>query len=339
MRFFIGVGLAVSCVAASLCAAEAPDGTQFNHPVLSVDGPDLVRIKFCGLPIQVRLATVQLRGEASEKNSLEYLKGALKPGNNVKIELEPDAPVENLLQPKVHVFSGSTHLNVEVVKRGLAVSDGRSQKYGSALQAAQGDAMSKKVGVWASGAAVASAPAVTATASKPAAATPAAAAELETAPPGYGGVVVADLNSKEYHFPGSRFAKSIRSGARIEYKSPEDAERAGKAPSPFSFPERAKALVAKVTAAASGSSSPDKIVEDSKKALAEALGYMNEARKLSRTDASGANVWWKKAGKLLSEWLDKLTPIADASPDNKDIQKLTEDMSMNLYSCNKYQSL
>jgi len=319
-----------------LWSADAPDGTQFNHPVLSVDGPDLVRIKFCGMPLQVRLATVQLKGEASEKGSLEYLKSALKAGGNVKIELEPDAPVENLLQPKVHVFSGSTHLNVEVVKRGLAVSDGRSQKYGGALQAAQGDAMSKKLGVWADAqvAARPAPPAQPATPAKPA--TP----EIEAAPASYSGVVVADLNSKEYHFPGSRFAKGIRAGARIEYKSPEEAERAGKSPSPFSFPDRARALVARTTAsAASGSASPEKIVEDSRKALTEALVYMNEARRLSRTDASGANVWWKKAGKLLTDWLDKLTPVADASPDNKGIQKLTEDMSMNLYSCNKYQSL
>ncbi|HYF52551.1 MAG TPA: hypothetical protein VEJ63_24300, partial [Planctomycetota bacterium] len=203
------------------------------------------------------------------------------------------------------------------------------------LQAAQGDAMGKKLGVWAIGTAVAAKPTPT-----PSAVAKPATPEVEVAPEGYSGIVVADLNSKEYHFPGSRFAKGIRAGAKIEYKSPEDAEKAGKVPSPFSFPDRAKALVAKTTAASGGSSSsPDKIIEESKKALAEALGYMNEARKLSRTDASGANVWWKKAGKLLSEWLDKLTPIADASPDNKDIQKLTEEMSMNLYSCNKYQSL
>lgn len=318
-------------------AADAPDGTQFTHPVISIDGPDLIRVRFCGLPLQVKLATVQLKSDAAEKLSQDFLKTTLKPGTQIRLEIEPDAPVENALQPKLHVFLGAGHVNLELIKRGCCASDGRSRKYAAALQAAYVEASNKKLGIWAED--------KTAVAVKPPVVTPAtnpAAKELpENPPPGYNGAVVADLNSKEYHFPGSRFAKSIRAGAKIEYKSLEEAERAGKVPSPFSFPERAKAMAEKTAVAASGGAavSSEKAVENAKKAYTEALGYMQEARKASKNDNARANEFWKRAGKLLSENLDRITPIADAMPNDKELQKLTEEMSMNLYSCNKYQSL
>ena len=151
-------------------------------------------------------------------------------------------------------------------------------------------------------------------------------------------MVVADLSSKEYHYPGSRYASNIRAGARIEYKSPDEAERAGKLPSPFSFPDRTKALAEKAGAhGAAGSSA--KAVENARKALAEALSYMQEARRVSKTNNAAANSNWQNAAKLLTEQLDRLIPVADSDPDDRELQKLTEELATSLYSCKKYQSL
>ena len=323
-------------------AADAPDGTTFTHTVLSVDGPDLLRIKYCGMPLQVKLANVQSKGGDSEAQSLKYLREILHPGTVIRIEMEPELNADgNAMPAPVQLFVGNTHVNVEMLKRGFGITDGRSKKYASAIQTAQSDAMTAKAGLWAPGAAVA----VTSTPDKTSTAPASKQPEIDVAPADYKGPVVADLNSKEYHLPGSRFAKSIRAAAKIEYKSFEEAERAGKMPSPFSFPDRAKSLAEKVVAAQSAKAgggapqSTDQVVADSKKALSDALQFMGEARKASHNDNSTANANWKKAAKILNESLDKLTPVADANPNNADIQKLAEDMTMNLYSCNKYQSL
>ena len=57
----------LACVSAYFCAraAEEPDGTTFSHSVLAVDGADMVRIKFCGVPLQVKLANLQFKGADS----------------------------------------------------------------------------------------------------------------------------------------------------------------------------------------------------------------------------------------------------------------------------------
>jgi len=344
-------------------AGDGPDGTQFTHHVIAVDGPDLVRIRYCGVPVQVRLANLQLRAGAAEGECLKYLKDALRSGTLVKIELEPELAGDTA-PPPAQVFAGATHVNLEMVKRGLAVSDARSKKFGSVLQTAQLDAMNKKAGVWgtvekiepvaAAGEGTAgvppalrstAVPPVPAAAAKPA--PPGAASQLapgaappasEIAPLGYLGMVVADLSSREYHYPGSRYASSIRAGARIEYKSPEEAERAGKVPSPFSFPDRAKALAEKA-GAHGGAAGGGKASDNAKKALAEALNYMQEARRVSQANNALANENWQKAARLLTENLDRLIPVADADPNNRELQKLTEDLATNLYSCKKNQSL
>jgi hypothetical protein len=315
-----------------------------------VDSSDTVRIKFCGVPLQVKLANLQFKGAESEKTSLSYLKETLKPGTSVKIELEPDVNTDSPAPPLAQLFAGTTHVNLEMVKRGLAVSDGRSKKFGSAMQTAQMDAMSQKRGIWAADTTVAVAPPKTEpkfvspekTETPHVAARPeatAAAAAQDTAPAGYDGSVVADLSSKEYHYPASRFAKNIRAAARIEYRSPEEAERAGKVPSPFSFPDRAKSLAERQQAQSGTPGGGPKTIEAAKKAYDEALALMQEARKQSKSNNAAANDAWRKAAKLLGEHLDRVIPIADADPNNRDLQKLTEDMSMSLYSCKKYQSL
>lgn len=311
--------------------AESPDGTTYTHSVIAVEGPAIIRIKYCGIPIQVRLANVQTKGADSEKSSQDYLKSNLHSGTMVKVELEAETPADGI--PLVHLFVAGNHVNLEMIKQGLAISDGRSGKYGAALQAAQLTAMETKQGIWLNDK---SAPAVVAKTEPPKAAVVPVAVVVDTAPPDYSGPVVADLSSKEYHYPESRFARSIRAGAKIEYKSPEEAERAGKIPSPYSFPDRVKARLAK---APSAGATREKIVEDARQSLSEALGYMQEARRLARKDNTQANENWKKAAKLLAINLDRLTPVADSNPDDKDVQKLAEEMSMNMYSCNKYQSL
>ena len=340
-------GVLCACIVYAPWAAcgDEPDGTAFTHSVLTVDGPALLRIRYCGVPLQVRLANIQLKG--TEAQTLQFLKENLRPGTTVKIELEIDLAGDTLFPPPVQVFAAGTHINLELVKRGLAISDGRSNKYGAAMQAAQLEAMDKKTGMWgAPGSLAADAPHVEKTVETPAAAhvqsAPAASADAvqsSEAPLGYNGAVVADLSSKEYHFPGNRYARAIRPGARIEYKSPEEAERAGKSPSPFSFPERARALLAKLHASSPSGDSTAKIIDDSRKALSQALGYMQEARRASKTNNALANENWKKAAKILIDNIDRITPISDANPNDRDVQKLAEDMSMNLYSCNKYQSL
>jgi hypothetical protein len=332
--------------AARTFSADAPDGTAFEHKVLGVDHADAVRIRYCGAPLQVRLANVSYKGEQNQADALRFLRETLK-GKAVKIELEADQNGDDAIAPQAQVFVGGTHVNVELVKRGLALSDARSKKYGSNLQAAQVDATTKRLGIWAGPPVVAAAPAKAKEPSGEFLAVPERKVEtakvvpppvVDLAPREYTGPVVADLNGKEYHFPMSRYAQNIRPGARIEYKSPGEAERAGKAPSPFSFPERANEFAAKMQKA-SGAASAEDVVGAAKTAYSEALTYMQEARKLSRTDSKAANVNWKKAAKILAEHIDKVTPIADSRPSDKDLQKLAEEMSMSLYSCNKYQSL
>jgi endonuclease YncB( thermonuclease family) len=329
-------------------AAEEPDGTAFQHSVISVDGVDTVRIRYCGVPLQVKLANLQFKAGEAEKEASKYLKDVLRSGASVKIELEPDLNTDSPTPPVAQVFAGSTHINLELVKRGLALSDGRSKKFAAALQTAQMDAMSKKLGVWG---AEQKEPAVAALTPKSELKPPVIVSSLpppvsnatisaaplpaqDQAPASYDGPVVADLSSKEYHFPQSRYAKSIRAAARIEYKSPAEAERAGKVPNPFSFPDRAKSIAEK-----QGTGGGQRAISDAKKAFEDAVAFMSEARKLSKTNNAAANENWKKAAKLLGEHLDRIIPLADADPDNRDLQKLTEDMSMNLYSCKKYQSL
>ncbi len=328
---------------ASLRASDAPDGTQFKHSVLAVDSADTVRIRFCGVPLQLKLANVQFKC-GTEKEALTFLQETLRPGTPVKIELEPDLNVDSPAPPLAQLFCGDMHINLELIRHGYALSDGRSRKFAAVLRNAQLDAMNRKAGLW-SGAtksdtpiAVTETPAVAAPgpstpvlASAPTARVP----EQDLAPPGYNGAVVADLSSREYHYPGCRFARNIRAGARIEYRSPEEAERAGKVPSPFSFPERARAIAEKH----GGAGNAQNTIADARRAYAEALAYMQDARKQSRTNNNAANENWRKAATLLGEHLDKLIPFSDADPNNRDLQKLTEDMSMSLYSCKKYQSL
>ncbi|MBI3829031.1 MAG: thermonuclease family protein [Planctomycetes bacterium] len=322
---------------ARLGASDAPDGTTFEHPVLGVDGPGAIRIKFCGMPVKIQLAELQFKGEASEKAAEAFLKDQLEPGTKITLVMEAEKAGDGRTLPQAHVFKAGTHLNLEMVKRGLAINDGGSKRFASALQNAQMDAMTKKAGLWARGP---EAVAQTRPSELPKPATPVthAAPEMELAPTDYNGRVVADLQGKEYHLPGSRYAKSIRQDARIEYASPEAAEKAGKSPSPFSFPDRAKAAQTKLAAAKGGMSNAD-TVKGAQAALKEALGYMQEARQASGSDLKRANTFWQKAAKLLGEGIDRLTPVADANPNNSEIQKLAEEMSMNLYSCNKYQSL
>lgn len=318
-------------------ASDAPDGTTFEHSVLGVDGPGAIRIKFCGMPVKIQLAELQFKGEASEKAAESFLKGQLEPGAKVTLVMEAEKAGDGRTLPQAHVFKAGTHLNLEMVKRGLAINDGGSKRFAAALQTAQMDAMTKKAGLWARGPETV---AQTRPAETPKSATPAVppSAEIEVAPASYSGRVVADLQGKEYHLPGSRYAKSIRQDARIEYASPEAAEKAGKAPSPFSFPDRAKAAQTKLAAAKGGMSNEDTF-KNAQAALKEALGYMQEARQASGSDLKRANSFWQKAAKVLGEGIDRLTPVADANPNNNEIQKLAEEMSMNLYSCNKYQSL
>jgi endonuclease YncB( thermonuclease family) len=341
-------GLVGACVCALLAlgafCADAPD-----HKVLGVDQPDAVRVRFSGAPVQIRLANISYKGEQYQAEALQFLRETLK-GKSVKLEFEPEMNGDDALGPTAQVFFNGMHINLELVRRGLAVSDTRSKKYGATFQSAQLDATNKRVGLWAHAPVVAAAPAP-AKPKEPAGeflavpeTKPVEPAKvipppvIDLAPQEYTGPVVADLNGKEYHFPMSRYAQNIRPGARIEYKSPAEAERAGKAPSPFSFPERANQYAAKVQKA-SGAASAEDVVSSAKTAYTEALSYMSEARKLSRTDQKAANLNWKKAAKLLAENIDKVTPIADSRPGDKDLQKLAEDMSMSLYSCNKYQSL
>ena len=318
-------------------AADAPDGTTFEHPVLGVDGPGVVRIKFCGMPVKVQLADVQLKGEYSEKQSEAYLKEALASGAKVTLVMEQGKEGDGRGLPQAHVFKAGQHVNLEMVKRGLAVSDGGSKRFGAAMQKAQMDAMTQKAGMWSRAAEVAVKPPTPKPPDTPQPAKPEEPAQ-EVAAENYSGPVVADLQAKEYHLPGSRYAKGIRAGARIEYPTPEAAERAGKTPSPFSFPERSKAAQAQHTASKGGASKAD-VVKDSRAALQEALGFMQEARKAHGTDHKKANANWQKAAKILAESIDRLTPVADAHPNDNEIQRLAEEMSMNLYSCNKYQSL
>jgi hypothetical protein len=139
--------LAVVLVSGS-SASEAPDGSSFLHKVISIDGPQFVRIQFCGLPMQILLANIQFRS-GSEKECLAFLKERLKPGTTVRIETEAAFAEEGLVPPPVHIFVGRSHMNAEIVRLGLAISDGRSQKYGTQMQASQMEAMEKKIGLWA----------------------------------------------------------------------------------------------------------------------------------------------------------------------------------------------
>ena len=251
------------------------------------------------------------------------------------------------LQAHVLAARSGHAANVELVKQGHAISDGRSKDYGRALQNAQVAAMGKKLGVWGRQAKTRTAarrkpPSVPRpSAPKRVASTSAAPASASpgptVAPPDYRGPVVADLYGMEYHLPNASFAKSIRPGRKIVYRTIEQAERAGKQPNPYSFPHRVKEL--KATAAKSVGKDPKTIVAEAKKAHEESLALIRKARQFSGSRREESNRCWKQASRILSTALDRLTPIADASPNDREIQQLAEAMTMNLYSCNKYQTL
>ena len=312
-----------------------------NYPVKSVVKDDQVVVDYAGLPVTVHLANLEFPS-GYEAPALSELSKLLQ-GQQVKVTHVPEEGMDNNGLPYCYIaLNGGMNINQMLVKKGWAKYNAGvnpPKSFHQLMQLAQSTAQQDKVGLWADAAG-------TDVASNKATNVPAkpAVKALDVAPADYSGPVVADLTSKEYVLPGSRYAQSIRPAAKIEYKSFEEAERAGKTPSPFCFPDRSKQFAAKAMASASpGNSgppaSPEKVVADSKKALEDAIKLIQLARELSRNDNKGATANFKKAGKILSDALDRLTPVADASPNDQSIQSLAEEMSMNLYSCNKYQTL
>ena len=322
-----------------LCAASNLHAE--NYPVRSVTKADQVVVEYAGLPVTVHLANLEFPAGYDAPAMAEVSK--LLQGQQVKVTYVPEEGMDLNGLPFCYVStSGGLNINQMIVKKGWArytPGSNPPKSFHQLMQLSQSAAQQDKVGLWADfvdkNADVAQAKPI------PAKVVPVKA--LDVAPADYNGLVIADLTAKEYLLPGSRFAQSIRPGAKIEYKSPEEAERAGKLPSPFCFPDRAKEFAAKHVASASAAGSapatPEKIVADSRKCLEDAIKLIQTARELSRNDNKGATANFKKAGKILSDALDRLTPVADANPNDQSIQSLAEEMSMNLYSCNKYQTL
>jgi hypothetical protein len=336
----------VSFCAAILWVGMVGSAFAAGHQVMSVEGPGAVRVRYFGAPVVIKLANIGFKGDQNQVNALRYLKDTLKPGSDVAVVLEPELNGNDVTVPVGQIFLDATHINLEMVKRGIAVFNNPKTKYAADFEAAQTDAKNAKIGVWAG-----DAPAAIVTDLPPApldatnvsaraetASRPIPPPVIDLAPADYTGPVVADLNGKEYFFPMSRYAQNIRDGARIEYKNPADAERAGKAPSPFSFPERAREYAAKI-AQSKGGATPAETVAAARKAYGEAQSYMKEARAQSRSTPELAGPTWKKAAILIAKHLDNVMPISDSNPSDVELQKLTEEMSMSLYACNKYMSL
>jgi hypothetical protein len=344
MKHAIPTLLLAAC--ASLAwAGEAPNGTTFEHKVLSVDGPNLVRIQFCGLPVQISLAGISYKTPQWEEKGLAYLKSTLRPGQTVRIDTDFSTVPQDTFPAPAFILAGGKNCNVELVRQGIAVTDARSKQHGKALQTAMMEATKRKAGFWGVK------PTTTTVAAKrppkPARPTrPVTTAKVKPtapkpvkAPPGYSGVVVADLNGGEYFYPGSRLARTIRPGARIEYKSPDAAERANprpKRPNPYDFPDlfdkwKTKQLAdKKITLPA-----PDKAVADSRQALKEATTLMQEGYK----NRSKFNTNLKKAEKILAAQLQIMEPLAEARPNDPAVQKVAESLAMQLYQARKNQSL
>lgn len=334
--------LLLAGMSSAVWAGEAPNGTTFEHKVLAVDGPNLIRINYCGLPVQVSLAGVSYKAPEWEQKGLEYLKQTLRPGQVIRLDLDLASAPANAFPAPAYIQSEGKNCSVELVRKGLAVTDARSKQYGQMLQTAMMQATDGKVGFWG---AKASVPAkVAGTPATPA--TPTATAIVrppepqdQKAPSGYTGVVVADLNGGEYFYPQSRLAQTIRPGARIEYSSPQAAERAhprSKRPNPYDFPDlfaqwKGQQLAQqKVTLP-----DPGKAVSEAQQVLEEAMSLMQEGYK----DRSKFNTNLKQAENILAAQLELVEPLAEARPNDKAVQKVAEELAMQLYQSRKNQSL
>jgi hypothetical protein len=263
----------------------------------------------------------------------------------VKIELEKewDGPGP----PPAHVFCGDKYLNAELVRQGFALTDASSPKHGAALQQAMLEATRRKAGLWSDEAMAAEKkPPPPATIAEPPRTQPAPVPppppppppERDVAPPGYQGMVVADMSSDEYHYPQSRFAKTIRAAARVEYRSPEEAERAKpkpKRPNPASFPDRYQSWLAKNQPVKVPAGSLEKQMAEARKTYDEALVILREGYQ----DRSRLNQNLKRAEQLLDAQMRCLEPLAEARPNDAALQRLAEEMNMQLYQCRKAQSI
>lgn len=323
-------------------AGDAPNGTAFEHKVLAVDGPNLIRISYCGLPVQVSLAGVNYKAPEWEQKGLDYLKQTLRPGQMVRLDLDAASAPENLFPAPAYLLADGKNCSVELVRQGIAVTDARSKQYGQTLQTAMMDATTRKAGFWGAKAAapvgVASVPARPVTPVAVASVKPVEPRE-EKAPAGYSGMVVADLNGGEYFYPQSRLARTIRSGARIEYSNPQAAERANprpKRPNPYDFPDLFEKWQAQQLAQQKITlPDPAKAVSDAQQTLKDAVSLMQEGYK----DRSKFNTNLKQAEKLLAAQLQLVEPLAEARPNDNAVQKVAEELAMQLYQARKNQSL
>jgi len=327
-------------MASIVLGGDAPDGTTFEHKVLSVDGPNLIRIQYCGLPVQLSLAGISYKTPQWEEKGLAYLKQTLRPGQTVRIDTDFSTVAKDTFPAPAFIVASGKNCNIELVRQGYAVTDARSKQHGKALQTAMMEATQRKAGFW--GGKPTTATTSVAATRPPKPATPVARpkpAAPRKPPPNYSGVVVADLTGGEYFYPGSRLARTIRRGARIEYKDPAAAERANprpKRPNPYDFPDlfdkwKAKQLAAKKITLPP----PEKAVAESRQAIQEASKIMQEGYR----DRSKFNVNLKKAEKILAAQLQIMEPLAEARPNDKAVQKVAETLAMQLYQARKNQSL
>jgi hypothetical protein len=323
-------------------AGEAPSGTSFEHKVIAIDGPGLIRINYCGLPVQVALAGVSYKAPEWEQKGLDYLKQALRPGQIIRLDLDLASAPENAFPAPAYILSEGKNCNVELVRQGIAVTDARSKQYGQTLQTAMMQATERKAGFWGAkpvtSTTVASAPTKPATPTAVASVKPAEPQERK-APPGYNGVVVADLNGGEYFYPQSKLAQTIRSGARIEYTNPQAAERANprpKRPNPYDFPDLFEKWQAQQLAQQKITlPDPAKAVVVAQQTLKDAMNLMQEGYK----DRSKFQQNLKQAEKLLAAQLQLVEPLAETRPNDNAVQKVAEELAMQLYQARKNQSL
>lgn len=220
------------------CGAAGAANVQFQkHPVKAVPRGDMVVVSYAGLPVTVRLAHLA-RPESSAV--LERCRDALETllkGARVRVVYSPEAGLDAEGRPFVYLDTGSSVVNAELVRKGLArYEDGGkpSRAYRAKMHLADAAARKGRVGIWEKGVAagVAATPKADGGAAGLAAAVPV---------PAHVGAFCSELDSSTYHLASCRWAERMSPQRRIRYASADAARRAGKRPCFICLSEEAAA--------------------------------------------------------------------------------------------------
>lgn len=199
----------VACLVLAVCtgAVQASDLVGL-HKVEKILDADRVQVIYNRLPISVRLGHIHAAPEA--KNKLE---GLLK-GKQVSLKYVDELGTHESGDPFVYIFAGGVNVNVNLIENGLAAYDTTIAK--SALYNADFDRAQQKQDK-----AAKTPPAATGTKPPP---------KDVVKPASAGGIICAELRGSFHHLATCTKAQQLSANNKIEFATPELAEKSGKRP-------------------------------------------------------------------------------------------------------------